>query len=398
MTLLYLDTFSGISGDMLLGLLIDLGVDPEALRAQLAGLPVAGYTFNTGSELRHGIGGTRVRVACAEDQPHRSWSAIDRMLAESALPAAVREGSRRVFRLLGEAEAHVHRVPLDQVHFHEVGAVDAIVDIVGSVIGLHLLQVDRLVCAPLPLSHGLTRGAHGPLPLPAPATLEILKGHPVRAAGCDRELVTPTGAALAAGLATFSELPTMTVERTGYGVGGWQLEDRPNLLRGILGRDASRSGLEQDRVSVIETHLDDTPAEWLGSLLDRLLAAGALDVGYTPLQMKKNRPGLRVTVIARPEQTDDLARLLLRETSAIGVRIDECRRLKLRRQSATIETVFGPVRVKLLFEDDKLLRAVPEHDDCAAHAARSGRPLPEVCRLIAAAADRAFLPESPCAD
>lgn len=397
MTLLYLDTFSGISGDMLLGLLVDLGVDPDALLDQLAGLPVDGYTISSGAELRHGIGGTRVKVTCGVGQPHRSWSDIDRMLCESTLPETVRESSRRVFRLLGEAEAHVHRVPLDQVHFHEVGAVDAIVDIVGSVIGLQLLQIDQLLCAPLPLSRGLSHGAHGPLPLPAPATLEILKGQPVRAAGCERELVTPTGAALATGLATFGPLPEMTVERTGYGVGGWQLEDRPNLLRGILGRTASRAGLEQDRVCVVETHLDDTPGEWLGSLLDRLLAAGALDVGYSPLQMKKNRPGLRITIIACPEQADDLGRLLLRETSAIGVRIDECRRLKLRRQSATVATAFGPARVKLLFEGDKLLRVVPEHDDCAAYAIQSGRPLPEVCRLISGAAYRSFGLESSCA-
>ncbi|PLX84999.1 MAG: TIGR00299 family protein, partial [Desulfuromonas sp.] len=276
------------------------------------------------------------------------------------------------------------------VHFHEVGAVDAIVDVVGCAIGLQMLQVDQTICAPLPLSQGLTKGAHGPLPLPAPATLEILKGHPVRNGDCNRELVTPTGAALAVSLAEFGPLPEMIVERTGYGVGGWLLTDRPNLLRGILGEVTDRKGLEQDRVCVIETHLDDTPAEWLGSLLDRLLEAGALDVGYTPLQMKKNRPGVRVTLVVPPQLSDTLARMLLRETSAIGLRIYECQRLKLRRETVQVDTEFGLLGVKLIYEGDQLLRATPEHADCARIAVQSGRPLPDIYRTLSALANRRF--------
>lgn len=390
MNILYLDTFSGISGDMLLGLLVDLGVDLDSLRQELRKLPVDGYEVTAAAELRHGIGGTRVRVACPGAQTHRSWSTIDSMLAASALDVSVREQSRLIFRRLGEAEARVHRVALDQVHFHEVGAVDAIIDIVGSCIGLHQLQVEDIVCAPLPLSRGLTRGSHGSLPLPAPATLEILKGHPVRDADCDRELVTPTGAAIVATLARFGPLPDMTLQCAGYGVGGWQLEDRPNLLRGILGQTVSVVGLDQDRVCVLETHLDDTPAEWLGSLMDRLLAEGALDVGYTPLQMKKNRPGTRVTIVACPDAADALARLLLRETSAIGLRLYECRRLKLRRQTARVETELGAVSVKLIYEGEILLRIAPEHADCAGLASASGRSLPDVYRVVTATANRQF--------
>jgi len=262
--------------------------------------------------------------------------------------------------------------------------------VVGCAIGLQILEVERIVCAPLPLSQGLTRGAHGPLPLPAPATLEILKGQPIRNADCARELVTPTGAALAVSFADFGPLPEMIVERTGYGVGDWQLEDRPNLLRGIIGATSDRQGLEQDRVCVIETHLDDTPAEWLGSLLDQLFAAGALDVGYTPLQMKKNRPGIRVTVVAPPQQSDTLARMLLRETSAIGLRISECQRLKLRRETVQLDTEFGSIGVKLIYEGDKLLRVTPEHADCARIAAQSGRPLPDIYRIVGALANRRF--------
>jgi uncharacterized protein (DUF111 family) len=245
------------------------------------------------------------------------------------------------------------------------------------------------VCAPLPLSHGLTHGSHGALPLPAPATLELLRGAPVRDAASDRELVTPTGAAIAAGISRFGPLPAMTVERIGYGVGGWELADRPNLLRGILGHGTTVDGLAQDYVTIIETHIDDSLPEVLGTLLERLLAAGALDAAFTPRQMKKNRPGTTLTVIAPPALADILARLVLRESSAIGVRLYEARRLKLRRELRTIDTPVGPAEVKLIFEGDTLLRVAPEHAACVALAGRSGRPLTEVYRLVTAAAARA---------
>ncbi len=389
MTTLYLDPFAGIAGDMCLGLLVDLGVAPAALEAGLRALPVDGWRLEVREELRHGLGGTRVEVLCATGQAHRSWSAIDAMLAAAELPEPVRERSRRVFRRLGEAEARVHRVELDAVHFHEVGAVDAIVDIVGTCLGLHALGVDEIVCAPLPLSHGLTKGSHGALPLPAPATLELLRGAPVRDAGSECELVTPTGAALAATLGRFGPLPELTVERIGYGVGGWDLADRPNLLRGIFGTPVTVDGFERDLVTVIETHLDDCLPEVLGSLLDSLLAAGALDAGFSPLQMKKNRPGVKLTVIAPPVLAESLAGLVLRESSAIGVRLYETRRLKLRREVRTIDTPLGPAQVKLLFAGERLLRVAPEHAACVALAAASGRALAEVYRLVTAVAARA---------
>jgi uncharacterized protein (DUF111 family) len=228
------------------------------------------------------------------------------------------------------------------------------------------------------------------MPLPAPATLEILRGHPVRDASCDRELVTPTGAAIAAAIATFGPLPEMTPQRIGYGVGGWQLEDRPNLLRGILGEQAGPSGLEQDTATVLETHLDDASPEWLGSLLEHLMAAGAWDAAFSPLQMKKNRPGVRVTIISPPSLAEELARLLLRESSAIGVRSYQTRRYKLRRETATVETSLGSAEVKLVYEGDRLLRITPEHDSCQALAQSSGKPLPEVYRLVNTAANRRF--------
>jgi hypothetical protein len=391
---LYLDTFSGISGDMMLGLLVDLGVDLNTIKTELDRLPVSGYQLERRSEKRHGIGGTRIEVLCDDHQPTRTWTNIDTMLANSSLNDSVRSMARRIFRRLGDAEAHVHKIDLDDVHFHEVGAVDAIVDIVGSAIGLSLLGVEQIGCTPLPLSSGMIRGSHGAMPLPAPATLQILQGHPVRDAGSDRELVTPTGAAIATEIAEFAPMPDMIVELIGYGVGGWELEDRPNLLRGIIGTTPVATSFEHDSVTVIETHIDDSPPEWLGSLLDRLITAGALDAALAPLQMKKNRPGTRLTVVARPPEAERLAYMILRESSAIGVRMYETRRMKLRREPATVQTDFGEAAVKLIYEDKQLLRISPEHASCQKLAETTGRPLPEIYRVVTAAANRRFGLES----
>ena len=390
MNILYLDTFSGISGDMMLGLLVDLGVDLNLIEAGLAKLSVSGYKLEQRPEKRHSIGGTRVEVICEDKQLARTWSEIDAMLAKSSLAEPVRNRARRIFRSLGEAEAKVHQVTLDEVHFHEVGAVDAIVDIVGSAIGLHLLGVEKTICTPLPLSSGMIRGSHGAMPLPAPATLQILQGKPVRNADCDRELVTPTGAAIAVEIACFGDMPGLTIERIGYGVGGWDLDDRPNLLRGIIGTENTTDGFEQDTVTVIETHIDDSSPEWLGALTERLLSAGALDVGLTALQMKKNRPGTCLTVMAQPQQANPLAQMILCESTAIGVRMHETRRMKLRREPATVQTTFGEAAVKLIYKGKTLLRITPEHDSCQALATASNRPLPEIYRAITTAANRQF--------
>ncbi len=386
MSLLYLDTFSGISGDMFLGLLLDLGVEPAALEAEIGRIPVEGWRLEARREERTGIAGTRVEVVCAEQRHHRTWADIDAMLAGSELTEPVRELARRIFRRVGVAEAAVHGVPLEKVHFHEVGALDSIVDVVGAAAGLHLLGAPRVICSPLPLSRGMIRTAHGLFPLPAPATLEILKGFPVVDGGSEKELVTPTGAAIAAEIASFGPLPPMTVGRVGYGVGGRRLEDRPNLLRGLLG-EAAGDGGESDQVAVLETHLDDANPEWLGALMERLFAAGALDAAFSPLQMKKNRPGVRVTVIAPPALEGAMTALLLRESSAIGVRSHRALRRKLRREERRVRTPMGEARVKLLFDDAGPLRATPEYESCRELAESSGRPLPEIYRLVERAAD-----------
>lgn len=385
MKTLYLDTFSGISGDMFLGLCLDLGVQQQQLEEQLSRLPISGYRIESGREQRHGIEGCRAQVHCDETHHHRSWSTIDRMLGQSHLAEPVKQLSRQFFRKLGEAEARVHGIAIDEVHFHEVGAIDAIVDLVGAAICLDLLGIGKVYCSPLPLSRGMSECAHGKLPLPAPATLEILQGKPVIDSGSDRELVTPTGATIVSQVAEFGPLPALPVGQTGYGVGGWQLEDRPNLLRGILYANAPSSA-ESKKIQLLETHIDDSTPEHLGDLMERLFTAGALDAGFSPLQMKKNRPGTRLTVVCHPEQAKELARLILRESSALGVRSSFCDRYRLNRRQSEVTTTFGKARVKLIFDGDEFLRLTPEYDDCRELAYKTGQSLQQIYRTVEEAA------------
>jgi uncharacterized protein (TIGR00299 family) protein len=382
MKTLYLDTFSGISGDMFLGLLVDLGVPLADIENELRKLPVSGYRLEVKREKRQGIEAAKVTVVNDEHHHHRTWADIDRMLADSPLEGKAKDLARRIFRRIGNAEAKIHGTALETVHFHEVGAVDSIVDVVGAAVGLQLLGAAQIVCAPLPMTRGVVRCAHGTFPLPAPATLEILKGLPVVADPAEVELVTPTGAAIAAEIAFFGPMPTMTMTATGYGAGDRHLSDRPNLLRGLLGEAVAEQALEQDRVAILESHLDDANPEWLGALMDSLLAAGAFDVGYSALQMKKNRPGLALTVISPPHLAEQLARKILRESSAAGVRFQESRRYKLRSEPATVTTTLGEAQVKHFYEGTLRLRTVPEFDSCRQLAIASGRPLPEVYRLV----------------
>lgn len=386
--ILYLDPFAGASGDMFLGLLVDLGVDPEQIEAQLRCLPVDGWSVSWQREKRRGIEGCRALVTVNEEHRHRSWRDIDAMLATSSLTPPVRELAQRIFRRLAQAEGKVHGVPPEEVHFHEVGALDSIVDIVGVAAGLVAFAPDRIVCGALPFATGMVLSAHGRYPLPAPATLELLRGWPQRPDASESELLTPTGAAIIAEVASFGPFPAMTLEQVGYGVGSRDSSDRPNLLRGCLGRLATTAG--RDKVAVIETHLDDSTPEILGYLSERLLAAGALDVGYSPLQMKKNRPGVRLTVVAPPAEQEHLARLILRESSAIGVRFCESERLKLRREAGVVTTALGEAVVKLIFEGEELLRVTPEFESCRTLAAATERPLAEIYRLVEQAADAKY--------
>ncbi|PLX89066.1 MAG: TIGR00299 family protein [Desulfuromonas sp.] len=385
MKTLYLDCFSGISGDMFLGMLIDLGLNKDELYTELKKLELDGFELEATREQRHGIEGCRLKVCYEKESHHRYWSQIDRILENSRLDPHPKQLARQLFLRLGKAEAKVHGIELEQVHFHEVGALDAIVDLTGAAIGLSKLNIEQVICAPLPLSRGLSRCAHGALPLPAPATLELLHQFPICDSGCNKELVTPTGAAIVAEVATAGDLPNIRIEKIGYGVGTWELADRPNLLRGLIGQ-IDTPPPDQDSVQVLETHIDDATPELLGHLLDQLFAQGALDAGYTPLQMKKNRPGVRLTLICSPEQEKSLARLILHQSSAIGIRSYPVRRWKLRRETATIETPDGPAQVKLIYDNDRLLRITPEFDDCRALSALSGRDLQDIYRIVEQAA------------
>ncbi len=386
----YLDCHSGISGDMFLGAILDAGLSLDTLKAALAALPITGYQLVSKPFHDKGIRGLRFAVVVTEqEQPARHLSDIVALLRASALPARVRETALAVFQCLAEAEATVHGSTLEAVHFHEVGAIDAIVDITGAAIAIEALGITQLYASPLPLSSGHVKTAHGFLPVPAPATLEILRrvAAPWKPCSAEGELVTPTGAALLATLARF-ETPAIAIDRVGYGFGQKSFP-WPNCLRLCLGQAQGLPGIatesaesvDTDWVMVIESNIDNMTGELLGGLMDRLLAAGALDVSYTPMQMKKNRPAVMVTVICPVEEGDTLAHVLLRETSTLGVRIQQVRRLKAQRTQERIETPLGPITVKIKRLGARLISAAPEYEDCQRIALERNMPLEEVYEL-----------------
>ncbi len=380
----YLDCFSGISGDMTLGALVDLGLDPQWLETALRGLPLDGFALERQTIMTDGIRATRIVVHADEGHHHRTWSTIRALIEASPYSATVRRNSLAVFARIAEAEAVIHDVPLEQVHFHEVGGIDAIVDVVGSCLGFEKLGIDAIGAAPLPQGHGLVRCAHGMLPVPAPATLAILKGIPVYGVDVEAELVTPTGAALAAGLAGFfGPLPAMTVEAVGYGAGTRQIPGRPNLLRILLGRPADRhAACVEESVTVIETAIDDMNPELFGHLMERLFADGALDVCWIPVQMKKNRPGTLVQVVCRPEQRETMIGRIFSETTSLGVRHDTVRRRALARRTEKRDTPLGPVQVKRIVAPAGLVRFAPEYEDCRRIAGERNIPLREVYEVL----------------
>jgi uncharacterized protein (TIGR00299 family) protein len=391
--LLWLDCFSGVSGDMLLGALVDAGLDMEALRAGLASLPLAGYRLEAARVTDHGISGTRLHVRLDDEAPHahRRLTDITALLDAAGLPQRAYGRALAVFQRLAEAEATIHGTTPDEVTFHEVGAVDSIVDIVGAALGLELLDVERVYCSELPLTSGRAPTAHGALPVPAPATLELLRGTDAvwRSVPADGELVTPTGAALVATLARF-ERPTMRLHAVGYGFGARKLP-WANCLRVLLGaapeqQQRAEADFERDEVVVIETNIDNMTGEALGWLMERLLEQGALDVSYAPLQMKKNRPATLLTVIARPEDASQLAARILRESATLGVRMSHAERMKAGREEWEIETPFGPARVKLKTIGGVIYAITPEYDDCRALAERLDLPVETVMARVTLAA------------
>ena len=379
---MYFDCFSGASGDMLLGGLLDAGAPLEEVRAGLATLPVAGWALEVEQARRQGLLGTHARVIVGEQtaQPRRGLAEVEAVVRGGGLPAPVTEHACAVFRRLAEAEARVHGTGLEEVHFHEVGAVDAIVDVVGVVLALHLLGVGppHAYSSGLPMGSGWVESEHGPLPAPAPATAELLRAaraptRPAPRAEVSGELTTPTGAALLTTLARFEEPAFREVEHIGYGLGTRALP-WPNVLRVWVGAPATPDALLRDTVVQIETHLDDSTPEQLGFAMERLLEAGAVDVAFGPLQMKKNRPGVLVRVLAQPPQARQLTELLLAHTSALGARVQTIERLVAPRSERTVRTPWGAVRVKEKRLGERVIVA-PEYEDCAALARAAGLPL-----------------------
>ncbi len=377
----YLDCFSGISGDMLLGALVAAGLPAEILERLPADLGLSGCRVRVSHETLAGLAACRVRVETDPSRRHRHLAQISGILERGSLPQEVKERSLAVFHRLAEAEARVHGTTMERVHFHETGAVDALVDVVGTVSGLQRLDIGQLVCSPLPMPRGRVRCAHGELPLPAPAVCELLAGVPVHGEELDQELVTPTGAALVAELATaFGPLPPMVLEQTGYGAGSMERHDgRPNLLRLMVG--TSFAAAERQEVEVIETHLDDWNPETWPYLAARFMELGALDVSLTPMQMKKGRPGFLLRLITDPAHASRLKETVFTETSAIGLRFHRMQRMTLPRRQVTVNTPWGPVQAKEIRTPAGPV-LTPEYESCRRLAEARSIPLARIYREI----------------
>jgi len=377
----YLDCFSGISGDMFLAALLDAGLPEAELRRQLNLLDLANYTLSVGKKTDGAIAATTVIVKADEGHPHRSLADIRQIIRASGLAEPVKERALAIFSLLAEAEAKVHGRPVASVHFHEVGGIDSIVDIVGAAIGLETLKIKRLHCSPLPMPRGWVNCAHGLLPLPAPAVCELLQDVPTYGIELTQELVTPTGAAIVKALATdYGPMPPMTITGVGYGAGSQELSNaQPNLLRLILG--TARIVNEAQEVEVIETHLDDWSPETFPYLSERLFTLNALDVVLIPIQMKKGRPGVALTVIAPLAAREGLLARLFADSTTLGVRCTEVERVTARRWFETIETPYGPLQVKVM-EYGGRRRLLPEYEACRRMAEAQGVPLIEIYRLV----------------
>lgn len=381
MNIAYFDCFSGLSGDMALGALIDLGVPVDALTSEMKKLKsLEGWSIETRRERRGAVEGVRVVIAAGE-QPRRKFSDIQILFSESDLDAGVREKSLAIFERLANAEARVHGVPLENVHFHEAGAVDSILDIAGVVFCLEYLKIEKICASPVPLGRGFVKIEHGTIPLPGPAASVLLSGVPIYGVPVERELVTPAGAAILSALAqSWGPMPPMTLISTGYGVGADPASDPPNLLRVWLGHE--RPALRARDLVVIETNIDDMNPEFYNYVSGKLFELGALDVSLVPVQMKKNRPGVLLRVLVEPAIETAAAEIILSETTTLGVRVQEVRRIELPREEKVVSTVFGPCKVKRTLLPNGSERLIPEYEECRRIAEQTGVPLPDVYRRI----------------
>lgn len=376
---LFFDAFSGVSGDMLVAALIDLGIPLEPIEAALATVPMDGYTIEVGSTVRSGIVARRFVVHVEVPQPERTYVEICSMLESARLPEGALGIAQRAFERIGEAESSVHGIPLSEVHFHEVGAVDSIVDIVAVSVALDYLGAE-VVSSPLPMGAGTIEARHGILPLPAPATVACLLGVPTYSSGVEAEMVTPTGACLVASTAQrFTRWPQMRPERIGWGGGSRELEDRPNLLRVVMGdADLEAENSEEHSLVVLESNVDDMSPEIAAFALERALDGGALDAWATPINMKKGRAAVMISALARAVDSDKIARILLTETTSLGLRIRPTRRIERPRHTIEVGTTFGSIRVKIAVGDGLPENIAPEFDACSAAAIAHKVPLKEV--------------------
>jgi len=394
--LIYLDCVGGIAGDMLLAALLDAGAPEEALRKLPGRLGLDGVELRVERVERHGIGALHLDVLAhgrsADTGPPRSWISIRDQVGAAELDWGVRLRALVVLRRLAEVEASIHGVSPEEVHFHELGAVDTLIDVVGAVTLLASLGVERLVCSPLPLGRGTVQAAHGMLPLPAPATARLLQGAQVVGVELEAELVTPTGAALATVLADeWGPIPAMTLERDGFGAGTSDFAERANVVRVLLGSAPDESTLDESapargEVALLETNLDDLIPEFIPDAVERCLAAGALDVWAAPVTMKKGRPGLVFSALARPADQDRVAQAILEHTSALGVRVSSLQRYELEREWGSVDVDGHRVRIKLGRLDGRVVNVAPEHDDCKFAADATGRPIKSIWAAALAAA------------
>jgi len=379
MKTLYFDCFAGASGDMILGALVGAGVQPEALIGQLELLGVSGWHIAFEQVDRSGVSATHARVQTAHEHAHRHLSDILKIIYDSRLTAGVKDRAARIFSLLAAAESRVHNQPIEKIHFHEVGALDAIIDVCGAAIGFELLGIEQFISSPLRVGAGMTEMAHGRFPIPPPAVAELLKGKPIYAGEIEGEFVTPTGAAiLSAVCQSFGPLPLMKIAASGYGAGSRDHHKFPNALRLLVGETEDPTTAADESLLMIETNIDDLSPQVVGYVMDRAFELGALDCYLTHTQMKKNRPGLLISVLCRPDEREKFLQMLFAETTTIGARSYAVTRRALARETVRVETQFGPIDVKVAHTNNGVVNAMPEFEQCRAAAQKAGVPLREV--------------------
>jgi len=389
--ILYYDCFAGISGDMNLGALVDLGVPVEHLEKELSKLKIEGFRLELESDMRKGISGTKITVVIEnpENEKHRHLRHIEELVNNSTLSDPIKEKALAIFMKVAEAEAKVHNIDIQKVHFHEVGAVDAVIDVLGACLALEQLKVDEVVCSELPMGQGTVSSAHGTLPLPAPAVAAMLPGVPVRPADVEGETVTPTGAALVTTFADrFGPMPAMTVETVGVGAGSSEFPSLPNVLRAFTGTATAAAEMSESEHVIVECNLDDLDPRVLPEVIGRLLSSGALDAYVTPLVMKKGRPGHLLTALAPAAAMDGVIDVLLRETTSLGCRSHPVTKYHLQRRMETVQTPWGPVPVKVALAGEQVLRRVPEFDACVELAHAAGVPVRDVLAAATSAAEK----------